>query len=81
MTTQEIINDINNGQIKKNLINGDSNEKELAWGTHFAQSIYNASQFFVSYLWLGGSYNYNTEDKKIIAEKLNDIVHILAKYE
>ena len=81
MTTKEIINSINNGQIKKNLINGDSNEKELAWGTHFAQSIYNASQFFVSWLWLGGSYNYNTEDKKIIAEKLNDIVHILAKYE
>lgn len=81
MTTQEIINDINNGQIKKNLINGDSNENELAWGTHFAQSIYNASQFFVSWLWLGGSYVYNTEDKKIIAEKLEDIAQILAKYE
>ena len=81
MTTKEIINGINNGQIKKNLINGDSNENELAWGTHFAQSIYNASQFFVSWLWLGGSYVYNTEDKKIIAEKLNDIAQILAKYE
>ena len=81
MTTQEIINGINNGQIKKNLINGDSNENELAWGTHFAKSIYTASQFFVSYLMLGGSYVYNTEDKKIIAEKLEDIVQILAKYE
>lgn len=81
MTTQEMINAIKNGEIKKNLINGESNDKELAWGTHFAQSIYNASQFFVSYLWLGGSYNYNTEDKKIIAEKLNDIAQILAKYE
>ena len=81
MTTLDLINDINNGRIKKNLINGDSTEKELAWGTHFAKSIYDASQFFVSYLWLGGSYNFNTEDKKIIAEKLNDIVHILAKYE
>ena len=81
MTTQEIINGINNGQIKKNLINGDSNENELAWGTRFARSIYNASQFFVSYLLLGGSYVYNTEDKKIIAEKLEDIVQILAKFE
>lgn len=81
MTTKEIINGINNGQIKKNLINGDSDEKELAWGTHFAQSIYYASQFFVSYLWLGGSCNYNTEDKKIIAEKLKDIARILAKFE
>ena len=81
MTTQEIINGINNGQIKKNLINGDSNEKELAWGTHFAQSIYNASNFFYSYLWLGGSYVYNTDDKKIIVERLYDIVEILGKYE
>ena len=81
MTIKEIIEGINNGQIKKNLISGDSNEKELAWGTYFAQSIYNASQFFVSYLWLGGSYVYNTEDKKAIAEKLEDIARILAKFE
>jgi hypothetical protein len=81
MTTQEMINAIKNGEIKKNLINGESNDKELAWGTHFAQSIYSASQFFVSYLWLGGSYNYNTEDKKVIVEKLEDIAQILAKYE
>lgn len=81
MTKQEMIEAIKNGDIKKNLINGEKNDSELAWGTHFAQSIYNASNFFYSYLWLGGSYVYNTDDKKVIAERLHDIVEILGKYE
>ena len=81
MTTKEIINGINNGQIKKNLINGDSNNHDLACGTYFAQKIYEASSLFISQLWLGGSYSINTEDKKAIAEKLEDIARILAKFE
>lgn len=81
MTIREIIQGINDGKFKKNLINGDSNNHDLACGTYFAQKIYEASSLFISQLWLGGSYNINTEDKKVIAEKLEDIARILAKFE
>lgn len=81
MTINEILKAIETDQMKKNLINGDSNNHDLACGTYFAQKIYEASSLFVSQLWLGGSYNINTEDKKAIAEKLEDIARILNKYE
>lgn len=81
MTINEILKAIETGQMKKNLINGDSNNHDLACGTYFAQKIYEASSLFVSQLWLGGSYSINTEDKKAIAEKLEDIARILSKYE
>ena len=81
MTINEILKAIETGQMKKNLINGDSNTHDLACGTYFAQKIYEVSSLFVSQLWLGGSYIINTEDKKVIAEKLEDIARILSKYE
>lgn len=81
MTINKILKAIETDQMKKNLINGDSNNHDLACGTYFAQKIYEASSLFVSQLWLGGSYSINTEDKKAIAEKLEDIARILSKYE
>lgn len=81
MTINEILKNIETGQMKKNLINGDSNNHDLACGTYFAQKIYEVSHLFVSQLWLGGSYSINTEDKKVIVEKLKDITRILSKYE
>lgn len=81
MTTKEILNAIETGKMKKNLINGDSRDHDLACGTYFAQTIYEASNLFINQLWLGGSYRINTEDKIAIAEKLEAIANILSKYE